>query len=86
MRQHEDLKELRDAITQEMKRRNLPQQNAPEAPARKQPAKADQPTHGLTRSQVSLVRASIEAGVKPAVLARQFGISLASIRAVLAQR
>ena len=82
----EELKELRDAITQEMKRRNLPQQTAPEAPARKEPVKAEQPAHGLTRSQVSLVRASIEAGVKPAVLARQFGISLASIRAVLAQR
>jgi hypothetical protein len=38
---------------------------------------------GLTRSQVSLIRASIKAGVKPGALSRQFGISQAQIRAAL---
>jgi hypothetical protein len=82
----EDLKELRDAVAQEMMRRNLPKDRAPEAPAKKKPAKADHPAHDLTRSQISLVRASLKAGVKPATLAKQFGISLAAIRAVLAEK
>jgi len=80
------LKELRDAVAQEMMRRNLPKDRAPEAPAKKKPAKADHPAHDLTRSQISLVRASLKAGVKPATLAKQFGISLAAIRAVLAEK
>jgi hypothetical protein len=82
----EELKELRLAVQQEMKRRNLPLDPSHEAAVKNKPSKADHPGHDLTRSQISLVRASIHAGVKPAVLARQFGISLAAIRAVLAQR
>ena len=38
---------------------------------------------GLTRAQVSLIRASIKAGVKPGALSRQFGINQAQIRAAL---
>jgi len=82
----EELNKLREAVTQEMKRRNLPPDAGPEASVKKKFTKADNPVHDLTRSQISLVRASIEAGIKPAILARQFGISLAAIRAVLAQR
>lgn len=40
---------------------------------------------GLTQSQVNLIRASVKAGVKPGALSRQFGISLAQIRAALKQ-
>lgn len=82
----EELQELREAVQQEMKRRNLPLDPGPEVAVKTKSSKADHPSHDLTRSQISLVRASIQAGVKPAVLARQFGISLAAIRAVLAQR
>lgn len=82
----EELKELREAVQQEMKRRNLPLDPGPEAKAKNKSSQADNPGHDLTRSQISLVRASIQAGVKPADLARQFGIRLAAIRAVLAQR
>lgn len=88
----EELKELREAVQQEMKRRNLPLDPGPEVAVKtkssksSKSSKADNPGDDLTRSQISLVRASIQAGVKPAVLARQFGISLAAIRAVLAQR
>ena len=82
----EELQELREAVQQEMKRRNLPLDPDPEVAVKTKSSKADHPGHDLTRSQISLVRASIQAGVKPAVLARQFGISLAAIRAVLAQR
>jgi len=38
---------------------------------------------GLSRSQVSLIRASIKAGVKPGALSRQFGITQTQIRAAL---
>lgn len=82
----EELQELREAVQQEMKRRNLPLDPVPEVLTKNKSSKADNPGHDLTRSQISLVRASIQAGIKPAVLARQFGISLAAIRAVLAQR
>ena len=82
----EELKELRLAVQQEMKRLNLTLDAGPEAVAKNKSPKADNPSHDLTLSQISLVRAPIQAGVKPAVLARQFGISLAAIRAVLAQR
>ena len=82
----DDLEKLRDAVLQEMKRRNLPQKADPVAPDKRRISKADSPAHDLTRSQVSLVRSSIEAGVKPSVLSKQFGISLAAIRAVLAQQ
>ena len=82
----EELQELREAVQQEMKRRNLPLDPGPEVAVKTKSSKLDNPSHNLTRSQISLVRASIQAGVKPAVLARQFGINLAAIRAVLAQR
>jgi uncharacterized protein (DUF433 family) len=82
----EELRELREAVQQEMKRRNLPLDPVPEVKAKNKSSQADNSGHDLTRSQISLVQASIQAGVKPAVLARQFGISLADIRAVLAQR
>lgn len=37
----------------------------------------------LTAAQISLIRSSIKAGVKPSALQRQFGISRAQIAAVL---
>ena len=37
----------------------------------------------LTRSQISLIRSSIQAGVKPAALSRQFGLTRAQITAAL---
>jgi len=82
----DDLEKLRDAVLQEMKRRNLPQKADPVAPDKRRIGKVDSTAHDLTRSQVSLVRSSIKAGVKPSVLSKQFGISLAAIRAVLAQQ
>jgi hypothetical protein len=42
--------------------------------------------HDLKRSHISLVRASIAAGAKPAVLAKKCCIGRAAIRAVLAQQ
>ncbi|MDR3470356.1 MAG: hypothetical protein P4M09_01465 [Devosia sp.] len=39
---------------------------------------------GLTKSQISAIRASFKAGVKPTTISRQFGVSQAAIRAALA--
>ena len=61
----------------------------PEKVAASEPAQAARPSselpdvEGLTRAQVSLIRASIKAGVKPGALSRQFGISQTQIRAAL---
>jgi hypothetical protein len=37
----------------------------------------------LTRSQINLIRSSIQAGVKPGTLSRQFGLTRAQITAAL---
>jgi hypothetical protein len=41
-------------------------------------------TLSLTRGQINAVRAASKAGVKPSLIARQFGLSLSDIRKVLA--
>ena len=41
-------------------------------------------TVSLTRGQVNAVRAAFKAGIKPALIARQFGISQSDVRKVLA--
>jgi hypothetical protein len=56
-------------------------------------SRADKSSHGqqvdvttgsLTRGQVNAVRAAFKAGIKPSVIARQFRISQADVRSVLA--
>ena len=37
----------------------------------------------LTRGQINAVRAAAKAGIKPSVIARQFGISQSDVRKVL---
>jgi hypothetical protein len=41
-------------------------------------------TVSLTRGQINAVRAALKAGIKPSLIARQFGISQSDIRKVLA--
>src|SRR6476659_968347 len=48
------------------------------------PAKAEAATILLTRGQVNAVRAAFKAGIKPSLIARQFGISQSDVRKVLA--
>jgi hypothetical protein len=43
----------------------------------------DVATVSLTRGQVNAVRAAAKAGIKPSVIARQFGISQSDVRKVL---
>src|SRR5437899_558775 len=96
---HLDDRELDLLITaslEEAKRRArlLPsvQANTPDESARKQSsqmAKSSQrrqvevATVSLTRGQVNAVRAAAKAGIKPSVIARQFGISQSDVRKVL---
>jgi hypothetical protein len=48
------------------------------------PAKAEVATISLTRTQVNAVRAAFKAGIKPSLIARQFGISRSDVRKALA--
>jgi predicted DNA binding protein len=41
-------------------------------------------TVSLTRGQVNAVRAAFKAGIKPSLIARQFGLSQSNVRKVLA--
>jgi DNA invertase Pin-like site-specific DNA recombinase len=38
----------------------------------------------LTRGQINAVRAAFKAGIKPSLIARQFGLSQSDVRKVLA--
>lgn len=79
----DDLFRLAKAVEAEMQTRGLaamPPQNGSSA---KQ--KVEAPIGDLTRAQISLIRSSIKAGVKPGVLSRQFGLTRAQITAALKQ-
>ncbi len=91
-----ELKRLADAVAAELKRRNLPA-TLP-APHREQesekprpPRKTSGPKTGVTadataslpQGKLNAIRAAVKAGVKPNVIARQFGVSLAAIKKAL---
>ena len=79
-----ELKALAAAVGREQARRG--HDSEPEKVATPEAARTSSElpdVEGLTRSQVSLIRASIKAGVKPGALSRQFGINQAQIRAAL---
>ena len=80
-----ELKRLFEAVNSEAQRRGLLLVEQPEPEkARVSRRKADQDVmSSLTQSQINLIRSSIKAGVKPSVLAGQFGLSQAQIRAAL---
>lgn len=82
-----ELAALSAAVSKEQERRgyvNSGKAAVPPKPDEPSRSSGDLPiVEGLTRSQVSLIRASIKAGVKPGALSRQFGISQAQIRAAL---
>ena len=82
-----ELKALAAAVGREQARRGHgaePEKVAASEPAQAARASSELPdVEGLTRSQVSLIRASIKAGVKPGALSRQFGITQTQIRAAL---
>ena len=89
-----DLKRLDEALTVELRRRNLVTapavRSAPEREHLKSKRKvieligrgaSDGPA--LTSGKVNAIRAALKAGVKPMVIARQFGVSLSAIKNAL---
>lgn len=78
----QDITRLAEAVNTEMQRRGLSVTVPGAAPSRRT-RKLPPDLPNLTRSQISLIRSSIKAGVKPSVLSRQFGLSQAQIRAAL---
>ncbi len=95
----EELDLLHAATLQEMKRRGrapppvLTQSSAPLGPRKPQlPPTAKSSRRGrveivevpLTRGQVNAVRSAFKAGITPARIARQFGISQSNVRKALA--
>jgi hypothetical protein len=72
-------------VLREASRRQKPVKTLSENPAAA-PVKAtrqEQKPEGVTQAKVNLVRAAFKAGVKPAAISRQFGLSQAAIRQVL---
>jgi hypothetical protein len=87
-----ELDRLITASIEEAKRRGiLPSSARPNAPDQSGSKRslprdgfAKMATVSLTRAQVNAVRAAHKAGIKPALIARQFGISQSDVRRVLA--
>jgi hypothetical protein len=77
----EDVMRLAEAVAAEMKNRQLSAPAPPDPPLR--PVAVDPVLSQLTRAQINLIRSSIQAGVKPAALSRQFGLTRAQIAAAL---
>jgi hypothetical protein len=75
-----ELAALAKAVAHEQARR-APKSPVPQKPAAQKPNALT--VEGLTQSQISLIRSSVKAGVKPATLSRQFGITRAQITAAL---
>jgi hypothetical protein len=77
----QDIVRLAEAVAAEMERRGLTAAKEPNQSPRK--GAPDPVLLQLTRSQISLIRSSIQAGVKPAALSRQFGLTRAQITVAL---
>jgi hypothetical protein len=83
----EELATLAAAVAAELQRRGpLPEeQEEPSAAAvSSRELKGETNVRGLTKSQVSAIRASFNAGVRLAAIGRQFGVSQAAVRSALA--
>ena len=89
-----DLKRLEEALAVELRRRNLvtapAARGAPEPENPKSKRKVTGPVGrvasdgpALTSGKVNAIRAAVKAGVKPTVIARQFGVSLSAIKNAL---
>lgn len=79
-----ELAALAKAVEQEKLRRSPgPADKIPVAQKRSQQKPITPTVEGLTQSQVNLIRSSVKAGVKPAALSRQFGLSRDQITAAL---
>ena len=93
----DELVALAKAVRAELHRRGLQMTDEPTKPAPQPPSipkdgtkavakdtKSEAPA--LTQSRINAIRAAFKAGVKPTMIARQFGISQAVIRRALADK
>jgi hypothetical protein len=86
-----ELRNLAEAVTAELRRRKLPTPRAEQESERtKPPRKTSGPKLSVATERTTLpqgklnaIRAAVKAGVKPTMIARQFGVSLAAIRKAL---
>jgi hypothetical protein len=80
-----DLDDLLNAVIDEAARRGRMPKSLTTPPTACRPRQtAPTPDPGLTRGQVNAVRSAFKAGVKPSVIARQFGIAQSDVRKTLA--
>jgi len=84
-----EINELLTAVTTEAERGGRrPPSPAKEKPVEEKPQRrreaADDGAGSLTTGKLNAVRAAFKAGVKPAAIARQFGISQSDVRKALA--
>lgn len=77
----QDILRLAKAVAVELQSRGLPAPKQISLPRRNRAPDPD--LSQLTISQINLIRSSTQAGVKPAALSRQFGLTRAQITAVL---
>ena len=83
--EHAELDDLLNAVIDEaMRRGRMPKSISPPPTACRPRQAAPTPDRGLTRGQVNAVRSAFKAGVKPSVIARQFGIAQSDVRKTLA--
>jgi hypothetical protein len=80
---------IRASLAETKRRGRLPPSVETDGPAPKQSSRTDNRRQveaaavSLTRGQVNAVRAAFKAGIKPSLIARQFGISPSDVRKVL---
>jgi len=77
---------LLSAVTTEAQRRGRLPNRKPQAEAKLAGRRTavEETSRGLTKGKLNAVRAAFKAGVKPAAIARQFGISRSDVRSALA--
>jgi hypothetical protein len=59
-------------------------ESVPKRSSSRDKRRAEVATVSLTRGQVNAIRAALKAGIKPSLIARQFGVSQSDVRKVLA--
>ena len=82
-----EIDRLLSAVTTEAERRGRLSKPTPqvESDPASRPKAVKELVGGLTKGKVNAVHASFKAGVKPAAIARQFGISQSDVRKALAE-
>jgi DNA invertase Pin-like site-specific DNA recombinase len=78
----QELEQLQAAIMVEQQRRG----KKPSMPKKTLNKRLETPGVALTISKLNAVRAAFKAGVRPSMIARQFGISQSAVREVLANK